>query len=132
VPHLFSRDGQTVPPLAFHPALEYRFTRAGLTWCLTFAKTLQKVCFDSVQSQLDSFPFDFGKSQNNNNSSRQQFEAKGQLGGGIRGNADADAKVSADEAFGTRLSRALLAALLVAGDAAAASAAAALIGALRG
>ena len=63
---------------------------------------------------------------------QQQFEAKGQLGGGIRDNADADAKVSADEAFETRLSRALLAALLVAGDAAAASAAAALIGALRG
>ena len=115
----------------FYPAFEYRFTSAGST-CLTFAETSQKVCFDSVQSQLDSFPFDFGKSQNNNNSSRQQFEAKGQLGGGIRGNADADAKVSADEAFGTRLSRALLAALLVAGDAAAASAAAALIGALRG
>ena len=131
MPHLFSRDGQTVPPLAFHPALEYRFTSAGST-CLTFAETSQKVCFDSVQSQLDSFPFDFGKSQNNNNSSRQQFEAKGQLGGGIRGNADADAKVSADEAFVTRLSRALLAALLVAGDAAAACAAAALIGALRG
>ena len=63
---------------------------------------------------------------------QQQFEAKGQLGGGIRGNADADAKVSADEAFGTRLLRALLAALLVAGDAAAVSAVAALLGTLRG
>ena len=56
---------------------------------------------------------------------------------------DADAKVSADKAFVTRLSRALLAALLVASrallaallvawDEAAASAVAALLGALRG
>ena len=74
---------------------------------------------------------------------QQQFEAKGQVGGGIRRNANVDAKVSAGEALGTRLSRALLAALLVAsrallaallvaGDAAAASAVAALLGALRG
>jgi hypothetical protein len=28
VPHLFSRDGQTVPPLAFHPALKCRFVHS--------------------------------------------------------------------------------------------------------
>ena len=47
------------------------------------------------------------------------------MGGGIRGNADADAKVSAAEVFGTRLSCALLATLLVDWDVVAASAVAA-------
>ena len=30
VPHLSPRDGQTVPPLTFHPALECRFASPGL------------------------------------------------------------------------------------------------------
>jgi hypothetical protein len=52
------------------------------------------------------------------------------LSGGIRRNADA--KVSAGEAFGTRFLRALPAALLVAGDASVVSAVAALLSAFLG